>query len=52
MVHEIIEHLLDHPAIVPNADWYRRASYALTELAALYWRSTHRPESLDRRPGQ
>ena len=29
-------HLLTHPAIVLNPDWYRRASRAAGELAALY----------------
>lgn len=30
------QHLLGHPAIVLNPDWYRRASRAVSEIAALY----------------
>jgi hypothetical protein len=36
MVDTFDRHLLTHPAVVLNPDWYRRASRAHTELFELY----------------
>src|SRR5947209_6801612 len=50
VVQDIVErHVLNHPAIVLNPDWYRRAYHASTELAALY-QDIGRASLLDRKP--
>ena len=50
VVQDIVErHVLNHPAIVLNPSWYRRAYHASTELAALY-QDIGRASSLDRKP--